>query len=275
MKKIVLIAVLLVMICGCSYSQSYTVLDKSKLLVQYELTFKEDSTHLDYVNHEKQMLLVGNTVSSYQSYNRYRLMFDYRKAKEEGSFDVWRLGGGITPEAYGARYSYVIFKNYPKGKMTVTENVFMVGPFVYEEELNPFDWQILDDTMLVDGYRSQKAVCNFGGRTWEAWFTDDLPFEDGPWKFSGLPGLILKVSDTRGHYSFEMLSIEVPNENMKIELEDKDRMRTTKKGFFKAEDLGRATIQDNMEGAGNSQEMSKTAGAIAASRNNPIELDRK
>ena len=159
--------------------------------------------------------------------------------------------------------------------MTVTENVLTVGSFVYEEELNSFDWQILDDTMLVDGYRSQKAVCSFGGRTWEAWFADELPFDEGPWKFSGLPGLILKVADTRGHYSFEMISIEVPDENMKIEWEDKNRMKTTKKGFFKAEDLGRSTIQDNMEGTGNSLEMAKAAGAIAASRNNPIELDRK
>lgn len=74
---------------------------------------------------------------------------------------------------------------------------------------------------------------------------------------------------------FEMLSVEVSGREMGIEWEDKDRMATTKKSFFKAEDLGRANMRENVEGSGNSLEMAKTASAMAASRNNPIELDRK
>ncbi len=46
-----------------------------------------------------------------------------------------------------------------------------------------------------------------GGRLWEAWFSPDLPFSEGPYKFSGLPGLIMKVKDARGHYEFTINSL--------------------------------------------------------------------
>ncbi|MDD3333554.1 MAG: GLPGLI family protein [Proteiniphilum sp.] len=30
----------------------------------------------------------------------------------------------------------------------------------------------------------------------------------GPWKFSGLPGLIMSIQDTKGHYTFEISGLE-------------------------------------------------------------------
>ena len=45
-----------------------------------------------------------------------------------------------------------------------------------------------------------KAVTEFAGRKWTAWFTEELPFQDGPYKFRGLPGLIVKLEDaTQSH----------------------------------------------------------------------------
>mgnify|MGYP003613018769 CR=1 FL=1 len=38
-----------------------------------------------------------------------------------------------------------------------------------------------------------------------AWFTTDLPYQDGPYKFTGLPGLIVKVEDAQGEYSFDLM----------------------------------------------------------------------
>lgn len=78
----------------------------------------------------------------------------------------------------------------------------------YTEELPLFNWQIGTETDTVCGYECIKATCHWRGRDFTAWFTPDIPVEYGPWKFGGLPGLILKVSDDDGIYTFETVAVE-------------------------------------------------------------------
>jgi hypothetical protein len=40
----------------------------------------------------------------------------------------------------------------------------------------------------------KKATTNFRGRYWEAWYTEEIPIGQGPWKLCGLPGMILKAN---------------------------------------------------------------------------------
>ena len=78
----------------------------------------------------------------------------------------------------------------------------------YSEIIPLQNWTILPDTLSVVGYVCQKATCSFRGRDFIAWFAMDLPVRDGPWKFGGLPGLILKVYDIDLLYTFECVKIE-------------------------------------------------------------------
>lgn len=71
-----------------------------------------------------------------------------------------------------------------------------------------FNWQIEDEMKEVCGYECIKATCHWRGRDFTAWFTPDIPVEYGPWKFGGLPGLIMKVSDNEGIYTFEAVAVE-------------------------------------------------------------------
>lgn len=61
-------------------------------------------------------------------------------------------------------------------------------------------WEITDETQEINGYLTQKAVCqsyNTDGRgDWDygnaiAWFTMDIPIGTGPERYYGLPGLIV------------------------------------------------------------------------------------
>jgi len=64
-------------------------------------------------------------------------------------------------------------------------------------------------TATVAGYLCRKAVCSFRGRVIEAWFSPDIPINNGPWKFGGLPGLILKLYDIDRLKVFECTAIEI------------------------------------------------------------------
>lgn len=46
-----------------------------------------------------------------------------------------------------------------------------------------------------------------GGRQWIAWFTSEIPLSEGPYKFGGLPGLILEVADSEGDYRYTCIGI--------------------------------------------------------------------
>ena len=79
----------------------------------------------------------------------------------------------------------------------------MRDQYSYDED-RPMEWKILPETAKIGEYKTQKAETNFAGRIWYAWFTTEIPFQDGPYKFSGLPGLIVKVEDSKGDYSFDL-----------------------------------------------------------------------
>lgn len=82
---------------------------------------------------------------------------------------------------------------------------------IYSEEYPAMKWQLSNETATVCGYVCQKATTHFRGRDFIAWFTTDIPVKGGPWKFGGLPGLILKVYDSNHLYIFEAVKIEKGN----------------------------------------------------------------
>lgn len=98
------------------------------------------------------------------------------------------------------KFTFKIYKKYPEMKTSYVDRISK-NIFVYDEDIK-LDWKILADKEKIGAYNTQKATIEFGGRQWTAWFTTDLPFQDGPYKFSGLPGLIVKVEDADKNYSW-------------------------------------------------------------------------
>lgn len=77
------------------------------------------------------------------------------------------------------------------------------------------NYEMLRGEELVLGYKCNLAKAKFRGRTYKIWFTKEISTSVGPWKFFGLPGLILKVEDTAGVYSFTASRI-VQNKNFVV-----------------------------------------------------------
>ena len=69
-------------------------------------------------------------------------------------------------------------------------------------------WNITNVTDTISGLYCQQAKIKYGGRDYTAWFAPEIPISDGPYVFSGLPGLIVKITDSRGWYTFQLASFE-------------------------------------------------------------------
>ena len=248
--------------------------DTVEYVVMYELTFREDTAHLDCYRTENHMLSIGkkHEVSSFRGYDIYRRHMELKKAGDSGVTDELIKTGRIGEVFRNIPSSAIkcsIFKNMTTKTISTTDHIYLQGMYEYEESFNAFNWQITAEIDTIHNYVCQKAICDFGGRTWEAWFTSELPFSDGPYKFCGLPGLILNIADTQNHYSWKILSIEEPSEVQMLYDRIEERTHTTKNDFFKLRD--RNKISHNISDMSSDNKAVQKVIEYERAKNNPIE----
>lgn len=111
----------------------------------------------------------------------------------------------------------VFYKELLKNKVTYKDMVTFKF-FNIQDQIEKYDWQILPETKTILGYSCQKASLFFRGSTFEVYFTTEIPFSDGPWKLSGLPGMILEFkNDTNsGIYDALATKVEITTSNNEI-----------------------------------------------------------
>ncbi|WP_430412718.1 GLPGLI family protein [Kordia sp.] len=101
------------------------------------------------------------------------------------------------------------YKNFKQRDLI--NRVFLSKKLYYIKEAVPvINWEIKEETKKIANFECQKAITRFRGRSYTAWFTNKIPISDGPWKFHGLPGLILEVTDATNEIAFFFKSLEIP-----------------------------------------------------------------
>lgn len=180
------------------------VIDTVQILCSYNY-IKELDTITGQTNDDLIYLQIGAKNSI--SYSYYTYQCDSLKSTPQGAKqfrqifrDAYNKGGAkeVVKTIPHRRSTMYVYKNYSTGKITVLDNI-METYYIYKENIDLQDWTFNSDSVkIVLGHQCQMATCNFRGRCWTAWFALDIPISDGPWKFSGLPGLVMEVYD-KGH----------------------------------------------------------------------------
>lgn len=254
---------------GYSVYPTTIELDSVNLLVTYSLSYQEDSLNPNNIRKENMLLFLSDNVSCFLSMRHLRHI--EQKKSITSRAELLAVMQDLDFQLPVSRYNYYIFKNYPEGKITKINSI-MGDFFKYRQSLNTFDWELTSETSEMNGFKVQKATTEYGGRSWVAWFTPDIPYNDGPYKFNGLPGLILEIRDTRDHYVFELVSVERPGEPMFIEFPERNYIKTTKKDFFRARQSFQNDIISRASEAGLGVEVQQIAAENMRRRNNPLEL---
>ncbi|RKS96448.1 GLPGLI family protein [Chryseobacterium defluvii] len=167
----------------------------------YQVTMKSDASDPKNVTTENAYLDISPEKSIFYSENRIKRDSIMQKAFQGGGGR-----GSINREQMESLRSNI---NYSVEKDKTNQKIFFkdrIGRDIYSyEEDRPLNWKVSSETTKIGEYKVQKAEADFAGRKWTAWFTTDLPYQDGPYKFGGLPGLIVKVEDDKGDYSFDLM----------------------------------------------------------------------
>lgn len=205
MKSLVALTILAYMGIECCYAQKK--IDEAYLKCQYDYTYIQDTlsgkTAKDWL-----VLQIGKNMSKCYSY--YSMQVDSIFASPDRDVILRQqinAAIGSKTEWPHKRMKAYVYKNYPQGKMTVTDGLLMQD-YIYEDTLYAQNWVIQDSSKLILGHECQKAVCHYRGHCWTAWFAMDIPITDGPWKLCGLPGLIMEATTEDNSHAFKLLGME-------------------------------------------------------------------
>lgn len=178
-------------------------LDQVKYRITYDAKQVNDTTQIPYIYRKAQMRLdIGSNITHF-----------YNQSKEQWEQQVLQmiLSGGVIDLRKAEPVKCMDFeflKNYPKNDQTLFQESWALRTYHCIEKAETPDWQLIpDSTTTIIGYPCQLAKTNFKGRTWYAWFAEDIPLPEGPWKLIGLPGLTLKAYDENKEYSFTAIGM--------------------------------------------------------------------
>lgn len=133
--------------------------------------------------------------------------------------------------------------------------------FIYDK-VPEIDWKIDEgNSKKILGYHCVKATANFRGSPITAYFTNEIPYSVGPFKFFGLPGAILDVRVDGKDYDLWKA--------VKVDIDDKSKVdyQPEFKGYTKAnmQDYIKLKDQENRNFLNNSS-VSGSTGKIQSVR---------
>lgn len=144
------------------------------------------------------------------------------------------------------------------------------------------DWKLVDESMIINTFMCKKAEVHYKGRDWIAWYSTEIPLPYGPYKFNGLPGLIVKITDKSNDYQYEIVKSE-SNANLKGKTISLNKSRylnsklVTKKELSQARTNFRENARKEFESMGTifSQDNKERPSIKEAEKKgrNPIELE--
>lgn len=171
--------------------------------VVYRLVYQTDSNDLFSRDEISLELLVGQEVSLFHSINKSK-----RDSMYKAEMRVPTAAITVRPVN---KFNYQILKR--DGYIHTFDSAFGMNLqgvdqiYYYQEPMDVMAWEMKADTQTIAGMACQRADIRFGGRDWVAWFTTEIPIPDGPYKFCGLPGLIVSIADTQQHWQFDLIHI--------------------------------------------------------------------
>jgi GLPGLI family protein len=106
----------------------------------------------------------------------------------------------------------IVYKNHSENETTYMNKLYEGVCKTHEIQL-AHQFEITGETKMVNGYLTQRAVLK-SNRVVDAWFTPQIPIQDGPFNIGGLPGLVLEFNDK--DITYRMLKVEEISEGVEI-----------------------------------------------------------
>jgi len=274
MNKSISLLILVLLFVTLKSSSQNKKNDSFTNFAQYKLSYKPDSLQSKVMT-EYMVLMFNQKISGFRSTARYvrdsimaTAAFNNKSMPERMSI----------MQRYNSKIEEYIITDLENKEITYT-TVAKLSTYVYPQytEKITHTWVITKETKKIQGILCTRAETNRFGRRWIAWFSNEHPFPFGPYKFYGLPGLILELSDTTGSYVYELHNLRKRNITYPRNPDD-NIIKVSKLKSIELYNTGRYTLamfkDAKIEGRGPEypKKLQDILDKQRRSENNPIEL---
>ncbi len=185
---------------------SATPIDTARYKVTYSLKYKYHPDIQDYFSDTRIVQIGKHKIKDYSDIIHH---FDSLATEQV------RRGADAYSNVSGMPWPVEITRPQRGAVADMKRRLNLGGNFIYQDSVPTIVWQFVpDETASILGYECTKATCEFAGRSYSAWFTQELPLPFGPYKFGGLPGLILKIEDSEQQFLWEAIGFERSSETI-------------------------------------------------------------
>ena len=206
-----------------SDSIQMTIFDDAQYRAYYEKQYRDDWMQVLQIGRNYQAFLDYGALRSDSIWNA---SVKARKKHEEFEAE--------DKAASRAALSHLkLIFDRPKGMINAHEKIF-INKYHYTEPIPQLQWTMVRGDSTILGYTCHKATTRFRGRDYVAWYTEEIPYPYGPFKFGGLPGLITCIYDTQREHIYTLVGFEkAPSADYIYERERRQRFETTREVLAK------------------------------------------
>jgi GLPGLI family protein len=170
--------ILLVLVTNLSFSQN------TNLAVTYKSILKDDLNEYGSYMYNKGELITNSKESLY-----FETPLD----------TIFHMENFGTVSTSSNKYKFTYYKDLVKN-VVIYDRSYSLKQIVADDQYK-IDWTVTNNTKKILNHQCQEAIGRFRGRRYIAFFATEISIPNGPFKFDGLPGLILEVKSEDGAVS--------------------------------------------------------------------------
>lgn len=184
-------------------SYSAKVFEKSKLNIYYQFKFLKDIKLSQNPREGLCVLQIGESYSKFSDIKTLKIDSLYENFSHRDTNGAKEMNQLLMHKPLWEMES---LKSVVDRKITYQRRY--KTKYEYEELQPEFKWQLHNESKKILDYQCKKATVKYRGREFTAWYTSEIPVNNGPFVFEGLPGLILELEDSESKYHFTAFAID-------------------------------------------------------------------
>ena len=189
-----------------SFTLLYSCKKETDYLVKYNFTFAPDSLNKTKIVSEEMILSTNNQGYAYMSNALFTsdTIGNLTDLVKEGKLSFSDLMNQKGQNSQNVK----LYFNKDANAYYIHSSIDGLS-YKFKDDVTKLTWELVDEEKQIQNYKAKKAKTKAFGKNWTAWYTEKIPVAYGPYKFQGLPGLILELSDDKNNFKFDLVEAKI------------------------------------------------------------------